>query len=142
MASLVAVLGAVIVLISGADLKRDLNVSCKATLFGTVPKHLRFHTTQRCLPQLGSWVHSREALQVGLRTRNYPCLQNLSNVLVDTVNQVVGDLQNTTAVYTAAAAKAQSGLQCCHCLLLPLLVALCLRKAWPALPSSSAGLKA
>ena len=70
---------------------------------------------QRFLPQLGAWVLARKASQVGL-TKNVPCLQNLCNVLVDTVNQVVGDLKNTTAIYTAAAAKAQSGLQCCRCL--------------------------
>ena len=70
---------------------------------------------QQSLPQLGAWVLARTATQVGLIT-NVPGLQNLSNVLVDTVTQVVGDLQNTTAIYTAAAARTQSALQCCRCL--------------------------
>lgn len=73
------------------------------------------HAMQPLLPRLGTWVLCHKVLQVGL-SMTVPCLQNLSNVLVDTVNQVVGDLQNTTAIYTAAAARAQSRLQCCRCL--------------------------
>ena len=38
LASLVAVLGAAMVLVSGADLKRDLNVSCGATPFWHSPQ--------------------------------------------------------------------------------------------------------